>query len=503
MNSETINGKLAALCATLALAISAQAQEEETKERAEPEQLELISIDDLPSAAADESDDEEEFLVTQPSQRESSLEELRRSFELYKSAIANASYNEADTLAKRMVELTIRLYGLDSHESAKALTNLGRVQYKNKDFEPAILNFTASIDIIERIEDRLNTDLINPLRGLGAAQLGSGRPDLARAAFRRAVHISQVNEGPHNLMQIRVLEELAETYLTMGDTDKALDIHQFIYNLEARNTDLDSEAIIPALERQAQWTHRMRMHERERMTWRKIIGILEDSRGKKDLSLIPPLTGLGNSYLFISDYELETYGGGSMSSGDTYLKRAVRISSENPDGTWQLQGQTLLALGDYYMLSNRANKARRIYQDTWDLLSSDAEREEARTVLLETPNVLQSIQPPRYYNSKQAKTENADPNDFLVGRIVVAYNISSRGSTRDITIVEAEPAGLEDMEYSVVRELGRLIYRPRMEGGAAVATPGQTYTHDFFYRPSDLPAKTEEQADETVSAEDA
>lgn len=503
MNNESINAKLVAICAALALVISAQAQEDKAAESAESEQLELISLDDLPQTAPDESDEDEEFLVAQPSQRESSLEELRRSFELYKTAISNASYDEADTLAKRMVELTIRLYGLDSHESAKALTNLGRVQHKNKDFESAVLNFEASIDIIERIEDRLNTDLINPLRGLGAAQLGSGRPDLARAAFRRAVHVSQVNEGPHNLMQIRILEELAETYLTLGDTDEALDIHQFIYNLEARNTDLDSEAIIPALERQAQWTHRMRMHERERMTWRKIIGILEDTRGKKDLSLIPPLTGLGNSYLFISDYELETYGGGSMSSGDTYLKRAVRISSANPDGTWQLQSQTLLALGDFYTLSNRANKARRIYKDAWDMLSGDAEREEARTLLLETPNVLQNIQPPRYYNSQQAEAGNADPNDFMVGRIVVAYNISSRGGTRDIQIIEAEPAGLEDMEYSVVRELRRLVYRPRMEGGSAIATPGQTYTHEFYYRPSDLPANTEEQTDETESAEEA
>ena len=543
MNNDSISGKLAAACAAVALAISAQAADTEAvkaqavdeqavdeqaveaqavdeqaveaqavdeqaveAQRAEdvgPEQLELISLDDLPKSVEEEFDEDEEVLVHQPSEQESNLEELRRSFELYKTAVANASYDEADTLAKRMVELTIRLYGLDSHESAKALTNLGRVQQKNKDYESAVLNFTASIEIIERIEDRLNADLINPLRGLGAAQLGSGRPDLARAAFDRAVHVSHVNEGPHNLMQIRVLEELAETYLSMGETSEALDIHQFIYNLEARNTDMKSEAIIPALERQAEWAHRMRMHERERMTWRKIISIIEQSRGKTDLSLIPPLTGLGNSFLFVSDFELESYGGGSISSGDNYLRRAVRISTENPDATWEIHTQTLLTLGDYYTLSNRGTKARRVYQETWNQMTGDDEHEQLRASLLETPHVLQNIHPPKYYNSQEPGDGGEPPENFEVGRIVVAYNISSRGGARNIRIIAADPAGLEDMEYAVKREMRMLVHRPRMVNGDSTDTPDQTYTHEFFYRPADLQEVVEEQADETVAAEES
>lgn len=508
MNNESISGKLAAACAALALAISVQAADteavdEEPAEDVGAEQIQLISLDELPETVEEEFDEDEEVLVRQPSEKESNLEELRRSFELYKTAVANASYDEADTLAKRMVELTIRLYGLDSHESAKALTNLGRVQQKNKDYESAVLNFTASIEIIERIEDRLNAELINPLRGLGAAQLGSGRPDLARAAFDRAVHVSHVNEGPHNLMQIRVLEELAETYLTMGETDEALDIHQFIYNLEARNTDLNSEAIIPALERQAEWSHRMRMHERERMTWRRIISVIERSRGKKDLSLIPPLTGLGQSYLYLSDFELESYGGGSISSGDTYLRRAVRISVENPDATWEIQTQALLTLGDYYTVSNRGTKARRVYQETWKQMTGDPEHEQLRASLLETPHVLQTIHPPKYYNSEAPSDGGGPPEDFEVGRIVVGYNISSRGGTRNIKIIAADPAGLDDMEYSVKREMRLLVHRPRMVDGDSTDTPDQTYTHEFFYRPSDLPEAVNEQADETVAAEES
>jgi len=548
MKYESISSKFAAMCAALALAMPALAQDREAEEplpseSREPsesqiiedageipeepgisgdreladdqgpepalqDQAELVSVDDLPEEdqAATETDgiDEEEYaLVPEPTEKESNLDELRRSFALYKTAIENASYDEADTLAKRMVELTIRLYGLDSHESSKALTNLGRVQQKNQDYESAVLNFTAAIDIIERIEDRLNSELINPLRGLGAAQLGAGRPDMARKTYDRAVHVSQVNEGPHNLMQIRVLEELAETHLTLGDQDRALDIHQFIYNLEARNIDRNTEDMIPALERQAEWTHRMRMHERERVTWRKIINILEDSRGKKDLSLIRPLTGLANSYLFVSDMALENYDGPAISSGDAYLKRAARIAAENPEGTWDLQARTLLALGDYYTLTDRASKAMRVYRETWTLLSGDEEREQHRTATLGSSKLLQNIHPPKYYNVKSSDTGGVKPENFESGKIIVAYDVSSRGDPIDMRIIEADPPGFEELEYAVAREMRRLIHRPRMTDGDFVEATGQTYTHEYFYRLSDLPQVEEEQVDESLAAEES
>jgi len=455
---------------------------------ADIEEIEFISIDK--TTEEELPDDLDEFadeIVIGPSPKESNLEELRRSFDLYKEALAIGSYDEADTLAKRMVELAIRVYGLDSHESAKALTNLGLVQQKSNDYESAVLNFEAAIDIVERIEDRLNSDLISPLRGLGSAQLGAGRPDLARRSYARAVHISHVNEGPHNLMQVEVLEELAEVYLSMGDRDEALDVHQSIYNLEARNTDMGSEAIIPTLERQAEWLNRMRLHEKERMTYRRIIRILEDSRGRDDLSLIKPLTGLGESYMYVSEFDSEYYGENSMSSGDTYLKRAMHIAEDNPDADWRKQQETMLSLADFYVLTTRAAKAKRIYQNTWKLLSEDDERIAARAEALEKPKVLIPVNPPKYFDSARPDDGSTPPDSFETGTIVVGYEISNRGGANKLEIVDADPPGLEDMEYAVAKEVKRIVHRPRMMDGTTVDTPGQTYIHEFYYRPSDLP----------------
>jgi len=430
------------------------------------------------------------------SEEERDKAELLRSFELYKSSVENNMYDEADTLAKRIVELSIKLYGINSLDSAKALTNLGTAQYHNKEFESSQLNYKAAIDIIERIEDRLHASLINPLKGLGAAQLGAGRPDLAKETFDRAVHVSHVNEGPHNLQQIDVLDALTETYLTVGEVDEALDVQENVVNLEMRNIDPDSEAALPALEREASWMHRMQRYNSERNAYRKIIRILERSRGKDAVALIPPLTGLGKSYLFIEPYDTEMQTYTPASGGEVYLKRALRIAEESPQSDWEILRGSMLALGDFYTLSGRGSRATRAYLDTWKFLSEDEDEERIRSRIsnLESPVILQNISPTLYHNSARQDHAGTPPENFERGTIVVGYSIGTSGQATNIRLVEARPPGLIEMENEVVREVRDLVHRPRLKDGEVVPVGDMTYTHDFFYRPSDLvvaPAESE------------
>lgn len=464
----------------------------------ESEELELIVIDatrgggdvgvlDYYDEDLDYDEQElDEENVGSTSRPESEIEELQRYFGLYKEALDNQQYDEADSLAKRIVELSIGIHGIDSHESARALTNLGIVQYRNQDYESSQLNYQSAIDIIERIEDRLNIRLVNPLKGLGAAQLAGGRPDLALQTFGRAVHVSHVNDGPHNLQQVEMLDALTETHLSVGDVDEALDMQEYVYNLQTRNIDLDSEAIIPALERQAKWMHRMQYYTRERNAWRKLIRIIEKERGKDDLSLIDPLTGLGKSYLFYDILESEYQAYSPTSSGETYLKRALRISEENPDSNWEINKGSLLALADYYTMSGRPNRARRSYGETWELLSEDDARLRTRYDELEVLHRLYDISPPKYYNSELVDTSRPAPDSFQPGKVVIGYSVTPFGTVSNIRVIESDPPGLVDMERAVAREVRRLVHRPRMADGEGIATDDLTYEHEFFYRASDL-----------------
>jgi tetratricopeptide (TPR) repeat protein len=452
-------------------------------------------------------------VIGPPVQTADDAAELKRLFDLYRDALENKAFLEADTLAKRVVELSIRLNGLDSSDSARAITNLGIAQHHNQDYESAMLNFASAIGIIERIEDRLSSSLINPLQGLAATQAATGRPDLARQSYRRAVHVSHVNEGPHNRNQIQTLESIAELHVSMGDFKEAVGIQDNIYNLQARNIDPDSMEIIPALRKKASWQHRLQLYQNERSTWRKVVQIIEEHKGKESLELITPLTNLGKSYLFVSTALYEYQPDVSASSGETYLRRARRIAERNPASDWLTVEDTMLALGDYYILSGRPNRASKVYEETWTMLSeeNDARKLQTRRQHLERVNTLQKVLPPKYYNSEQREEGRPPPENFETGTITYSFDVLPTGRISNLAVIEARPKELFEFGRVAGRSLRRMIYRPRVDDGALVATPGVVYTHDFFYRPSDLPSMqptpssppvTEDDADESAPSDD-
>lgn len=479
--------------------VAAGGQPEAAGDGAERE-LAPITLEDSRHVANPAFTDEvPESISEPPPPPETDRERLMRLFTLYKDAIAEGSYDEADALAKRIVELTIELNGRDSEESARALTNLAIAQHGQGDYEAAQLNFKTSIDIIERVKNRLDSALINPLKGLGASQLAAGRPDLATETFQRAVHVSHVNNGPHNMMQVELLESLAETYLSAGELDESIDLYERIFGLQARDVDMKSEEILPALRNRAHWQHRLELYDKERYTWRRIINILEDHRGKDDLSLIPPLTGLGQSYLYIAPPDLAYAQPTSNSTGEIYLKRALRIAEDNPEADWRIRSDALLKLGDYYILTDKPSRAERTYREAWEIMSGDEERLKSRRDKLQSMQVLQGIRPPKFYGIESNAAPMQRPEGFETGTIVYRYSLSTRGKPTDIELIELQPAGLEDMGNSVGRDLRRLVQRPRMVDGETVTTDRLTYTHDFYYRSSDLP----EPVDQSESLADA
>lgn len=462
----------------------------------EDDELKEIVLDvgeELDDAALEDELDE----TILDNELETAEDRLSRLFTLYLDAIANKSFEEADALAKQVVELAISEYGLDSDESAKALTNLAIAQHGASDYDAAILNYEAAIGIVERIDDRLSKDLVNPLRGLGAAHLASGRPDLARDTFDRAIHISHVNDGPHNLEQIETLESLAETYMAVQELDEAVDVQKRIYYLQARNIDPDSLDILPALRTRAAWQHRMQLFDQERFTWRRIISIIEDREGKDSLDLIEPLTELGNSYLYVGFSDSPYTQTASVSSGEIYLKRAVRVAERNPDADWQTLTDTMLELGDYYMLSARPNRGSRVYREVWEMLSTGAEpdRLAKREQQLERVTVLQDIQPPSIYGESLPAPVAGEPPGYETGSVTYSYAVSTRGRPVDIRVLESDPEGLDDMYTSVARDVRRMTYRPRLAEGDATETENVTYTHTFFYREADLPEQAAASSD--------
>ena len=438
----------------------------------------------VPVAAEDAAEDVQ--LAGPPMQSNlSPKEELLQRFENYKRLMNEGIYDEADTVAKSIVTLTIEITGPRSSETAKALTNLGIVQHRNKQFDAAQQNFASAIEIIEDIEDRLNGRLINPLKGLGAAQLEAGRPDMAKQTFKRAIHITHVNDGPHNMGQVDILESLAETNVRLGSVEEARAMHDMIYMLHQRRYEDDQLALIPSLMRRAEWQHRAGYIMDEQATYRRAIRIIEDNAGKKDIRLIDPLTKLGESY-FYTDLHGDQGLHHNPVTGEIYFKRALRIAEGHPESNWMIAAASKMSLGDYYMMQTMHTRANKLYGQVWEELSSDENKLALRSEIFEQAMPLNSRPLPEFAGDPSPNEIVTMSDEYEQGSVTVSYTVTNRGRVIRLKPVEVYPAEFTDMEKTVHRELRSRMYRPRYEEADPVISEGQVLTHMFYYKQSDL-----------------
>ena len=393
--------------------------------------------------------------------------------------------DEAENAAKRAVEMSLNVSGPGSNETAKALTNLGMVQYDTKNYEAAEQNFQSAIDIYKENDDQLSGRLINPLRGLGAAQLESGRPDEAMRTFRQAVHISHVNEGPHNADQLPILESLAETQLRMGSLEDARDTQDMIYALNLRHNEGDRFGMVEPLMRLAAWQRRTGFVLDERQTYMRVIRIIEEEQGKDDIALIDPLLKLAESYYYIEDSNA-TLQASAIANGELYFKRAIHIAEDSAESDWRIRAETMLALADYYNFRADLTRSRRTYRDVWELLSTDDERLAMRHETLEQVHALNEDPIPQYVGAATLSDRQQADRDMRQGTVVASFDISSRGRMSSLSIVELDPPAFSDVQDEVVRELRNRLYRPRFVDAEPVDTTNMVITHHFYYLQSDL-----------------
>ncbi len=478
----------------LCLLLSGAAWAQET---AAPEDLPGPLDQTVPVAADEEEATDEGFVSIDPDE-EISEEALLEEFARFRVLLDEQNFDAADIAAKRIVQMSIELYGPQSHETAKALNNLAIVQHNNKQYEAAIQNFTSAIETLEIVEDRLNEQLVNPLKGLGAAQLGQGRPDLASRSFNRATHITHVNEGPHNIQQVEILESLAEAYVRLGDIESARDTRDRIHILNVRHFENDVLGLLPSLMRRADWQHRAGYYNDERATYRRAIRIIEESAGRQDSRLVDPLIRLGTSFYYFEPVSDGMHRPVSV-SGNLYLKRAVRIAEDTEDMPWLETALAKLALADDYIVADTPNRARRIYKEVWDFLSVDEDRLEMRGELMGNPKPVWEEPLPTY--TRGAGQGSRRTSDVLTGTVYVNFTVSQRGRVSEIQSI-SNPPEFSDVQRVVHREIRRQVYRPQIVDGVPVESVEQELRHEFFYRRSEIEALRKQSEPEEDAAEE-
>lgn len=405
----------------------------------------------------------------------------------YDEALANGQYGEAEAAAKQMIDLMLDAGGHAQKNMADALARLAFAQRHRERYDAALQNYRAAIALLEHSESRLSESLIEPMRGVGDTYMASGRADLAASAYEEALHLRHVNDGPHTLKQVELLNDIATAKEQAGDSDAALDALDRIFGLYARTFAIDSEEVLPVLDRKASLLTGLERHQEARAVYREIIGIMQARRGEYDLSLLQPYSAMARTYFYDLD-DVYFRSEPTTETGETFLERALEVAEKNPEATWLMREQALIELGDYYTVRDIQDKARIHYGRAWELLSSGRDRLDRRRRDLGRSVALFRTALDPHADFGYGNDVDRGPEDYLDGYVLVSFTVNARGRVIDVRVADADPVGFTAMEERVTHAVRDFIFRPRYDDGRPVYAHGQLFRHDYRYVESDLEA---------------
>jgi tetratricopeptide (TPR) repeat protein len=406
----------------------------------------------------------------------------------YQNAIDSGLYEEAGIAAKSRLEKAIREGRSRELSTVSLLHDLAEVQRLGGEYDSAIQNYELAIEIVEERRDMLDLGLTEPLIGLGQTYLESGRADLSLDYLERALHVRSVNEGPHSIEQAVTLELLADAHRSIGNHDDAADAAERMYLMYVRKYTQDSLEVVPVLLKQGHILGDIREWRRQRNAYNEALSIAEANGGKLSIHAIRPLVSLGNSYAteyfdryLSADDEDELPSKDLLTEAENHFGMASELVLSDAGVDWRIRKDALLAIGDFYTMTNEQSRARLVYRTAWDLLSGTDEKLRIRQRELEQTRPL--IQPePKMSIALPAELDLEDPDlELGTGFIVSQFTVTRRGRLSDIGLLEIVPERNEQIEAEVKRVLTMFIYRPRFDLARAIDTVGNTVRFEFPY----------------------
>lgn len=445
---------------------------------------------------------------------------------LYAEMLGDAAFGEVKEAlqpAQQLVEITALEFGERSPQMAIPLTDLGLIQESLGDFDNAERSFTEAIVILERYRSPVDRGLVTPLMGMGRVMDKTGRPEQAVLVYERARQVLRRHDGLYDLDQIEMLEAIAASYAAVGNGIEADRQQLRAFDLRVRGRDDDSEETVAAMLDLAEWqmtvyrglpapeqaiygclieTDMTFADERpvrcrrpsSRALYNDAIKIIEEQYGKDDVRLVAPLRGLASTYYARSGRWIYRGQQGQALTGEpsyeyqsqhararSLLERALEIQLAQESIENQEAAELLMEMGDWYTVFSRdRERAMDYYREAWAVLSED-EGEGPAAEAFSKPKRLaynRSPSPPR--TKTATMTLELKPEEQL-GFVLVEYTVTPDGQAQDVQIIETSPPGWVRQERAVLRSMRMARFRPRMEGGEPVATPGVQLKHEFRY----------------------
>lgn len=397
----------------------------------------------------------------------------------FKAALESNDLVGARMLAEQLVTNTESTFGKDARELVAPLTNLGTVAFRRGEYQLAEADYLRAIKLIDGQQAGADRDLIRPLTGLGETLLATRRPADAAVVFKRALDLSRNLDGLFNAAQIDIIDPLLECYVALGRTQDADKEYQYAFRVAETAYGKNDLRMLEALDRYALWHEANNRYATARGLHARALQIVEQYATRQPLLGITALRGLARTYLMEALMGAENtdtkpdpmtrdpfgmFGGDQNRlnpEGERALKYAIELLGNGQPVDHRTRAETLLQLGDWYLMAGSVSRAAPEYKRAWSELAPFGEEALAP---LRKPRVIAYREP-----SIAAKHGEADDEHEIVD-VKLALKIGKEGKVAAVTSVE--PVKAEAATRPVITAVRRAKFSPGLANGEPVEVDG-------------------------------
>ncbi len=361
--------------------------------------------------------------------------------------------------------------------------------------------------------------------GLGNSLFLSLRFPEAMMAYQHAMYLDRVNQGVYSLGQEPMLRGIIATQQAMGEPDATSETYLQLLWLYSKAYGDNDPRMIPILDEASRWHMQaysasgmrddvFHLHMARGFSTHAI-NIASEHFGETDLRLVALLqnTALANYYL---EQHQKSYPGVAgwedteamfdrlpniewipqelfwrrnfYREGRKACKKMLSILESNPTVSPQDKARGYVANGDMLLLLNRPEPAIKSYQKAQLLLEQEAQHKPMIEELFGAPKMLPQPRSAPMPTAPENASQSTDDDTKLsladlVGKtidplplptpkeyVMIAVDVSEKGTPDNINIVSIHADETEGMEKRARRAITGSRFRPRFENGAPVTT---------------------------------
>lgn len=387
------------------------------------------------------------------------------------AAAAELVVAETDPIAtnEQLVASTVAEFGRKSLQAAEAYVDLADAQRRAKQHEEAAENYLAAVEVYRAVDGAFTPLAIPPLTSLGDNYREANDHVNAVASYSEARTVSRRAYGLHNTEQIELLDRMSISLLDLDQLSEAESQQIEALRLIQRSNPPDSDAVLEAIYKYAEWLGERLMFQHERDQFMRALRIIRERHGERDVRQVKPLLGIGNTYR-----EERNPAGAGISS----LQEALALLLDQPERDAVAIATALRDTGDWAVAFGKTGYDGIEYRRAWELLGSAPNGEQLRREWFSGANYV-------LYEPISPRSLSTDP-DAPNGHVTVSFDVDVGGNSSNVTLIESDPVGLKD--EAVLRHIRRSRFRPSIADGQLVTAKNLAIQVKFSYQPEAVSA---------------